>query len=181
MELGANPEDITDPDNSYIGPSVAAATVTSEQDSFIEAGCSAAVQPMEGFPSELTSTRPIAVNAAGTRRHSDEVFYQMGGASSQQDLPPQQQRLNISPPNPVINITDAHGRVMPVLVITGGDGTMICAEDDVGSASSGGGTLGEVGGVSAGVGVTTTAQAVAAAGFGPGYFSSCRSSSAGCN
>lgn len=39
-------------------------------------------------------------------------------------------RQTVSPPNPVINVTDAHGRVMPVLVVTGGDEDDTAMADD---------------------------------------------------
>jgi len=85
-------------------------------------------------------------------------------AAVMQDM---QQRLllrpNISPPNPVINVTDALGRVMPVLVITGGDGTTMSADDDA----------------TVRVQVSPSTSS-AAAGFGVGYFSA-YGSTTGCN
>lgn len=118
--------------------------------------------PLSGATSGLQNLHSISEDAAMS----------IGDPSSSASTQDVQQRLllrpNISPPNPVINVTDAHGRVMPVLVITGGDGTMMSPDDISANA------------VGVPMAPSTSSSAAAAAAFGAGYFGT-YGSTTGCN
>lgn len=127
------------------------------------------VASVVGMDSIVCSSPPLGGGHPNLQAISEDAAMAVGDSSSavMQDV---QQRLmlrpNISPPNPVINVTDAHGRVMPVLVITGGDGTMM-SPDDISTTA-------------AGVQMVPVTSSAAAAAFGAGYFGT-YGSTAGCN